>query len=83
MPLYMYMLTCLSVYHDNSNFNIIKYLNLNIMKYMNMAQSSSTSNITLSMSWSLCDFEIFLHLPQYKQSSSLTHVVLCNTDSHC
>ena len=77
------MLTSLSVYHDNSNFNIMKYLNLNIMKYMNMAQSSYTWNIIPSMSWSLCDFEIFLHLPQYKLSSSLTHVVSCNTDSNC
>ena len=59
---------------DNTKNNGSIHLKLEHIVAMNIARRSSTLGIVRSRSKSQRDFEIFLHLPQYKLSSPLSQL---------
>ena len=63
-----------SVYRITQKIMVQSTLNLYILYYMKIARTSSTLGIVRSRSRSPCDFEIFLHLPQYKLSSPISQL---------
>ena len=74
MPVYVSVCMCVCVgvcicVQDNSKNNGSIHLKLEHTVVYEIAQTSSTLGIVPSRSRSQRDFEIFLHLPQYKLSS--------------